>query len=110
MYEKIMLTHDASELASEAIRHTSALAKALNAEVVVLQVVDSVSQLMAQMATGTIEPMPAGPMTAELAEESVAGQHQVAEDNLGHVRAALEAEGVAHDKVSLVVVEGRPQD
>jgi nucleotide-binding universal stress UspA family protein len=108
VYEKIMLTHDGSELASQAIRHASTIANATGAEVVVLQVVDSVSQLMAQMSTGTIEPMPAGPMTAEIAEESVAGQRQLAEQNLGHVRAALEAEGV--EKISLAVVEGRPQD
>ncbi len=108
MYERIMLTHDASELASQAIRHAAALAKATGAEIVVLQVVDSVSQLMAQMSTGTIEPMPTGQVTAQLAEESVAGQRDLAEENLGHVRAALEAEGV--EKVSLHVMEGRPQD
>lgn len=108
VYEKIMLTHDGSELASEAIRHASTLAKATGSEIVVLQVVDSVSQLMAQMSTGTIEPMPAGPMTAEIAEESVTGQRQLAEENLGHVRKALQDQGV--EKISLVVVEGRPQD
>ncbi|MEZ4554225.1 MAG: universal stress protein [Dehalococcoidia bacterium] len=108
MYEKILLTHDGSDLAGQAIKHASALAKATGAEVVVLQVVDSVAQLMAQMTTGTIEPLPAGPLTAEIAQESVSGQHELAEQNLGHVRDALKEQGV--EKVSMIVVEGRPED
>ncbi|MGE0227007.1 MAG: universal stress protein [Dehalococcoidia bacterium] len=108
MYEKILLTHDGSDLAGQAINHASILAKATGAEVIVLQVVDSVAQLMAQMTTGTIEPLPAGPLTAEIAQESVSGQHELAEQNLGHVRDALMAQGV--EKVSMVVVEGRPED
>lgn len=108
LYEKILLTHDGSDLAGHAIRHAAMIAKAMGAEVIVLQVVDSVSQLMAQMSTGTIEPMPAGPLTAEIAEESVSGQHQLAEQNLGSVRDQLIEQGV--EKVSMVVVEGRPED
>lgn len=108
MYKKILLTHDGSDLAGQAIRHAAGIAKATGAEVVVLQVVDSVAQLMAQMTTGTIEPLPAGPLTAEIAQESVSGQHQLAEQNLGHVRDALMEQGVG--KVSMVVVEGRPED
>jgi nucleotide-binding universal stress UspA family protein len=110
VYQKIMLTHDASDLASQAVHHASMLAEATGAQVVVLQAVDSVGQLMAQMSSGTIEPMPAGPVTAEVAEESVAEQHKLAEQNLGHVRDALVAAGVPVEKISLVVVEGRPQD
>lgn len=108
MYKKVLLTHDGSDLAGQAIRHAAGIAKASGAEVVVLQVVDSVAQLMAQMTTGTIEPLPAGPLTAEIAQESVSGQHQLAEQNLGHVRDALMQQGV--EKVSMVVVEGRPED
>jgi len=108
VYKKILLTHDGSDLAGQAIRHAAGIAKATGAEVVVLQVVDSVAQLMAQMTTGTIEPLPAGPLTAEIAQESVSGQHQLAEQNLGHVRDALMEQGVG--KVSMVVVEGRPED
>jgi len=110
VYKKIMLTHDASDLASQAVHHASILARATGAEGIVLQAVDSVGQLMAQMSTGTIEPLPAGPMTAEVAEESVAEQHRLAEQNLGHVRAALEASGVPGDKITLEIVEGRPPD
>lgn len=110
MYQKILLTHDASDLASQAVHHASMLAEATGAQVLVLQAVDSVSQLMAQMATGTIEPLPVGPMTAEIAEESVQGQHDLAEQNLGHVRQALIEKGVDPAKISLHVVEGRPQD
>lgn len=108
MYKKILLTHDGSDLAGQAVRHAAILSNATGAEVVVLQVVDSVSQLMAQMTTGTIEPLPAGPLTAEIAQESVSGQHELAEQNLGHVRDALVEQGVK--KVSMVVVEGRPED
>lgn len=108
VYKKILLTHDGSDLAGAAVRHAAEIAKAMGAEVVILQVVDSVSQLMAQMTTGTIEPLPAGPLTAEIAQESVSGQHELAEQNLGHVRDALQQQGV--EKVSMMVVEGRPED
>jgi len=108
VYKKILLTHDGSDLAGAAVRHAAGIAKAMGAEVVVLQVVDSVSQLMAQMTTGTIEPLPAGPLTAEIAQESVSGQHDLAEQNLGGVRDALKEQGV--EQVSMVVVEGRPED
>ena len=108
MYRRILLTHDGSELADQAVTHAGALAKATGAEVVVLQIVDSVSQIMAQMAPVSMEPMSAGPATVDIAEESVSSQHQEADQNLAAVRATLEAAGAP--KVTVVVAEGRPQD
>jgi nucleotide-binding universal stress UspA family protein len=108
MYQRILLTNDGSELAAAAIPHASTIAKATGAEVVVLQVVDSVAQIMTQMTTGTIEPLPAGPVTAEIAEESVGSQHAEAEKGLNAVKARLETDGVQN--VRILVAEGRPQD
>lgn len=106
MYQKIMVTLDGSELADVAIPHASTVAKSAGAAVVVLQVIDSVAQIMSQLAPATIEPMPAGAITAELAEESVAGQRAQAQANVDKAKARLQADGIAD--VSTLVVEGRP--
>lgn len=45
-YKKILLSHDGSELASEAIDHVITLANAYDAEVIVLHVVDSVVKII----------------------------------------------------------------
>ena len=105
MYQKILLTHDGSDVTAAAIPHAITVANAAGAEVVVCQVIDSVAQIMSLMAPTTIEPLPAGGVTAEIAEESVAGQRAAAQQNLDAVKAALEAGGVS--RVSTLVVEGR---
>ena len=108
VYDKILLTHDGSELASIAVPHARALGQALGAPVVVLQVVDSVAQILAQVTPATVEPLPAGPLTADIAEQSVTGQRSAAERNLAAVKAQLEQGGVRD--VSVVIAEGRAGD
>jgi nucleotide-binding universal stress UspA family protein len=100
-----MVTLDGSELSRAALPHASTVAKSAGAAVVVTQVIDSVAQIMSQLAPATIEPLPAGAITAELAEESVAGQRAAAQENLDRAAAQLRADGIA--SVSTLVVEGR---
>src|SRR5438045_3970270 len=81
VYKKIMLTLDGSDLAETAIPHAQNLAQATGAPLVLLQVIDSVAHILAQVTPATIEPIPSGPVTAEIAEESVSAQRQAAEDH-----------------------------
>lgn len=99
-----MLTHDGSDLAAAAIPHAVTIAAATGAEVVVSQVIDSVAQVISQTSIATIEPMPGGRITAELAEESVAAQRAAAQQNIEAVKAQLTTQGVK--SVSTAVLEG----
>ena len=107
MYRKILLTNDGSDVADLAINHAATVAKGVNAPVVVVQVIDSVGQMMSRM-TPMIEPMPAGELTVEIAEEAVDGQRGAAQVNLDRVKALLAAQGIAN--VSTTIVEGSAGD
>jgi len=93
LYQKIMLTNDGSEVAALAISHAATVAKGAGAPVVVVQVVDSVAQLISRM-TPMIEPVPSGEMTVELAEDIERAQREAADANLAQVKGQLEAQGV----------------
>jgi nucleotide-binding universal stress UspA family protein len=108
VYQKILLTHDGSEVAATAVPHAQMLAQATGASVVVVQVIDSVAHILAQATPATIEPIPAGPLTAELAEESIDSQRQAAHNNLEAVKAQLEGGGVG--TVTTRIEEGQPGD
>ncbi len=107
MYRKILLTNDGSDVADLAIEHAATVAKGANAPVVVVQVVDSVGQMMSRM-TPMIEPIPAGEITVEIAEEAVDGQRGAAQQNLERVKGMLASQGVSN--VSTLVVEGAAGD
>lgn len=104
VYKRILLTHDGSETASAAVPHAAQIAVASNAEVIVAQVIDSVQQVLSETTPATIEPMPAGRISAEIAEESVAAQREAAEENLAAVAEQLRQAGV--ERVSTAVLEG----
>lgn len=106
MYSKILLPVDGSDLSRQAIPHAAALAKLSQAEVVALQVVDSEAQMISQASGITIEPLPAGQITVEIAREAVGAQRTVAQENLDAVRQELLAQGVA--KVSTEIRQGSP--
>lgn len=108
MYKKILLTLDGSEVATQAIPHASALAKATGAPVVVLQVIDSEAQIISQASGATIEPISMGTITVEIAREAVQAQRQAAQANLDAAKAVLAKDGVTN--VTTVVREGSPGD
>jgi len=107
VYRKILLTNDGSEVADLAIDHAATVAKGANTPVTVVQAIDSVGQMMSRM-TPMIEPMPAGDVTVEIAEEAVNGQREAAQQNLARVKAMLAAQGISN--VSTIIVEGGAGD
>ena len=102
MYRKLLLTHDGSELASAAVPHACAIACAMDAEVMLLRVTESIGQTLARM--GTVSFAPAGAAVAEVAVEEVERHDREAQQELEAVKAGLEAAGVR--RVTAVVVEG----
>jgi nucleotide-binding universal stress UspA family protein len=106
MYKKILLPLDGSDLSHQAIPHAVELAKGLGAEVVLLQVIDSVAQIIAETTPATIEPIPSGQLTVDIAESAVAGQREAAEANLAKAVGQFVAAGVPEGKVSMEVAEG----
>lgn len=106
MYNKILLPLDGSDLSHQAIPHVAELAKSFDAEVVLLQVIDSVSQIIAETTPATIEPIPSGQLTVEIAESAVTGQRESAEANLAAAVGQLVRAGVAEQNVSIEVAEG----
>jgi nucleotide-binding universal stress UspA family protein len=107
VYRKILLTHDGSDVAALAVPHAATIAKATNAPVVILQVIDSVAQMMSRM-TPMVEPVPVGDVSVEMAEDMHAEQRKTAEENLDQVKASLAKEGVT--AVTTLVVDGPPGD
>lgn len=106
MYAKILLALDGSDLARAALPHATELARTNDAEVVLLQVIDSVGRMVAQTTPAGFEPMPSGRITAEIAEAAVNGQRNAAEAYLREVQAEIEAAGV--ENVALHIIEGSP--
>lgn len=108
MYSKILLTLDGSEVSQQAIPHAVTLAKQTGAEVILLQVIDSESQMLMRAAGATIEPIAVGQVTSDIAHDAVIAEREEAQANLDTVKAAMLAQGVA--TVSCEIREGYPGD
>jgi nucleotide-binding universal stress UspA family protein len=108
MYSKILLTLDGSEVSQQAIPHAVTLAKQTGAEVILVQVIDSESQMLMRAAGATIEPIAVGQVTADIAHEAVVAEREEAQVNLEGVKAAMLAQGVG--TVSTMIREGYPGD
>ena len=106
MYNKILLPLDGSDLSRQAISHTTELAKCFGTNVVLLQVIDSVAQIIAETTPASIEPIPSGQLTVEIAEIAVQGQREAAEANLAAVVGQLVQAGISEDKISIDIAEG----
>lgn len=107
MYKKVLLTLDGSELSATAIPHAAQIAASAGAEVVLLRVVDSVGHIIAQTTPAGFEGM-GGAVSADLAQDAVAGQRAAAELDLTAAAQQLNSQGVS--KVTLEIVEGVPGD
>lgn len=108
MYSKIILTLDGSDVSRQAIPHALTLAKQTGAALILLQVTDSESQILMQTASASMEPIGAGQITAQLAQETVAAQRTEAQANLEAVKAELAAGGVTN--VTTMIRSGHPGD
>ncbi|MPZ99649.1 MAG: universal stress protein [Dehalococcoidia bacterium] len=107
MFTRILLPLDGSELSAQAVPHTLALAKATGAEAVIVRVIDSEAQIIAQTSPATIEPLPSGRITAEIAGEVVEGQRQAATETVTAAKAEFDAAGVP---AGAELLEGSPGD
>jgi nucleotide-binding universal stress UspA family protein len=107
MFDRILLPIDGSELSEAAVEHAAALGEKFEATVIVLQVIDSEAQIIAHTAPATIEPLPSGQITAQIAHEAVEGQREKARGNLDRVAAGLRERGIATETS---IVEGGPGD
>lgn len=108
MYSKILLTLDGSDVSRQAIPHAVTLARQTGASVTLLQVIDSEAQMIMRTSGATIEPMPVGEVSAQIAHEAVAAEREEAQANLDAVKAEMIREGVA--QVDTVIREGFPGD
>lgn len=105
MYRTIVLTTDGSELARAAVPHVLHIAAASGARVTVLQVIDTVAQIIAQT-TPSGWGGGAGRYTVETAEEVVAAERSEADANLEDLRRRLTEAGIP--EVDTAVLEGHP--
>lgn len=106
MYKKILLPLDGSELSHQAIPHAIAVATGIDAEVALIQVIDSVVQIISETIPPTIEPIPSGELTVEIAESAVAAQREAAQANLDAVTAQIVAGGIEAARITTEVAEG----
>lgn len=106
MYKKILLPMDGSELSHQSIPHAVAVATGIGAEVALLQVIDSVAHIISETTPATIEPIPSGELTVEIAESAVEGQRQAAQANLDAAKDEIVAGGIEAARVSTEVIEG----
>lgn len=106
MYKKILLPLDGSDLSHQAIPHAVAVATGIGAEVVLLQVVDSVAHIISETTPATIEPIPSGELTVEIAESAVAAQREAAQADLDSVASQIVDGGIDAARISTEVIEG----
>jgi len=102
-YKKILLTHDGSDFATAALPHVIAEALAFNAEVAVLQIVKSASQIIP-----TVTPAGRIANAGQLAKKIAADERKLARNNVARLAQQIEAAGV--DRISGIVKKGRAAD
>ncbi|HRN95847.1 MAG TPA: universal stress protein [Candidatus Levybacteria bacterium] len=105
MYNKILVTHDGSTLASMAIPHAVYMASAFNAEVILLYAVNSVAQETAVLHTHALYQLAA---FENMAIETVKRNKKYALKTLEKVKREFEKGGV--QKITVRVEEGPAQD
>ena len=106
MYKKILLPMDGSDLSHQSIPHAIAVATGIDARIALFQVIDSVAHIISETTPATIEPIPSGELTVEIAESAVEAQRQAAQANLDAARDQIVAAGIDAARVSTEVVEG----
>ena len=106
MYQRILLPLDGSDLSHQAIPHAIAVATGIGAGIVLFQVIDSVARIISETTPATIEPIPSGELTVEIAESAVEAQRQAAQANLEAVTAQIVAGGIDAALVTAEIIEG----
>ncbi|MSQ30926.1 MAG: universal stress protein [Dehalococcoidia bacterium] len=105
MYQNAIITTDGSDVAASALKHAPQVV-APDGRIVVVEVVDSVGQVLAKTTPAGFEL--GGMVDAGLAEEIVAAQRGEAQKHLNAAKAALMAAGLKN--VETVILDGTPGD
>ena len=106
MYQRILLPLDGSDLSHQAIPHAVAVATGIGAEITLFQVIDSVARIISETTPATIEPIPSGELTVEIAESAVEAQRQAAQANLEAATAQIVAGGIDAALITAEIIEG----
>lgn len=102
-YSKILLTHDGSKLASNAIPHAISLAKTYNAELYVLEVIDAAVKIIPTDAT-----LQAIVATKQLLEDLTKREKRAAKQVLKDIKDQLNEAGIT--RVIVIIEEGDARD
>lgn len=102
-YNKILLTHDGSKFASTAIPHAISIAKAYNAELYILQVIDAVVRIIPAVAS-----LQTTVSTKELLDDLSRREKKAAKQVLRDIKDQLNRAGLT--KVTVVIEEGDARD
>lgn len=105
-YNKILLTHDGSELASGVVPHVVSVACKFQSGVIVLQVIDTYLQVA--VSTLPTPPYAVGVGSAETADRILKIERKAAANNLYKIKNDLEEAGVI--KVTTRILEGNAAD
>lgn len=105
MYRKALLPVDGSDLSADAIAQAAKLLSPGESAVLIVEVVDSVSHILAQTTPAGFALSGVG-IDAQAVQQVVQGQHQSAAEDLALAKERLERAGVEH--VETKIVEGSP--
>jgi nucleotide-binding universal stress UspA family protein len=105
-YRKLLVALDGSELGNATLPHVEYLARSIGAEVVLVRVIDTVPQMLAQTTSAGTEFGGSGEIGVEIAESSVAAQRAAGERELEAVATSLREAGVP--QVTALIIEGTP--
>lgn len=100
LYNKILVTHDGSRLASEAVPYAASLAAACGSEIILLNVTIAIGDTLAYIPTGELVP----PMPIVTDERALKAAQKVALKQLQKVQSEFEKKGVS--KVSMLIEQG----
>ena len=103
-YNKILLTHDGSELASFALPHAIKLAQVFNAKIILVQVIDTMMQVTAKLQPPHINY--GGVYATDDMEEVYENQKAEALENLAEVKNELATIGIQN--IEIKIAEGSP--
>jgi nucleotide-binding universal stress UspA family protein len=108
VFRKILVPLDGSDLAEAVLPYVTELAKRFDAQVVLLQVIDSFEKLVAEMMPATLEPSGGAAMVGvDVAEEQARAEREQAEAYLQHAVAGLASDAV---NATAAVVDGNAGD
>jgi nucleotide-binding universal stress UspA family protein len=106
VYKRLLLTTDGSSDSYAAVEHAAALARAHQASVVVLEVIETPDEVYRRASAAGWVPSGTGFLTPENVDSLVSAERSAARHHTESIQAALERAGV--DAVECMVTAGSP--